>query len=102
MAQISTEDEVEDVVCREETRPACELGIELVHGEHGSGEHGDIGRANEVDQGMLEKDERLTRGSWVWSERLEEGQSSRISPETVQDEEDDVFCSGQIASILRA
>jgi hypothetical protein len=26
--------------------PACELEIELVHGEHGSGENGDNGRAN--------------------------------------------------------
>jgi hypothetical protein len=33
---------------------------------------------------------------------LEEGRSSWISPETVHDEEDDVFCSGQIALILRS
>jgi hypothetical protein len=91
--QKSTEDEVEDAVCREETGPACELGIELVHGEHGSGEHEDIGRANEVDQGMLEKDERLTGGSCACSERPGKGRGGRISPDTVQEEEGQVFCS---------
>jgi hypothetical protein len=50
----------------------------------------------------FEKEHGLTGSSWVWSERLEEGRSSRISVETVQDEEDDVFFSGQIASILPA
>jgi hypothetical protein len=59
-------------------------------------------RAGKQDKEEEEKMWMLTRRLWAWSERLEEGRSSRISAETVQDEEDDVFFSGQIASILRA
>jgi hypothetical protein len=59
-------------------------------------------RAGKQDKEEEEKMRMLTRRLWAWSERLEEGRSSRISAETVQDEEDDVFFSRQIMSILRA